>query len=62
MSFCLYLHVNNCEYNICDTLSVSSSGGDDHHRGVHSGCICVPYELQPQEPGTSGEPRGLVMF
>lgn len=41
-----------------DILSVPSPGGDDHHRGVHSGCVCVPHELQPQEPGTTGEPRG----
>lgn len=39
-------------------LSVLCPGGDDHHCGIHSGCLCVPYELQPQEPGTSGEPRG----
>lgn len=42
-------------------MSVSLSGGDDHHRGVHSGCVCVPHELQSQEPGTSGEPRGLEL-
>lgn len=35
-----------------------SPGGDDHHCGVHSGCVCVPHELQPQESGTTGEPRG----
>lgn len=39
-------------------LSVLCPGGDDHHCRIHSGCLCVPYELQPQEPGTSGEPRG----
>lgn len=26
-------------------------GGDDHHRGLHPGGLCLPHELQPQEPG-----------
>lgn len=64
---------SQCLRNICRSLywslaficvlvivkvCVVSVGGDDHHCGVHSGRICLPNELQPQEPGTSREPRG----
>ena len=30
-------------------ISPRCPGGDDHHRGVHPGRVCVPYELQSQE-------------
>lgn len=42
----------------CNIFVHPSEGGDDHHCGVHFGCICVPHELQPQEQRTTGEPRG----
>lgn len=43
---------------VTDIVNVHSPGGDDHYCGVHSGCLRVPHELQSEEPGTAGEPRG----
>lgn len=53
VKFGLYSCDSESEY-VC----VVSVGGDDHHCGVHSGRVCFPNELQPQEQGTSREPRG----
>lgn len=44
--------------HVYSVFSVHCAGGDDHHRGVHFRCICVPHELQSQEPGTTRESRG----
>lgn len=40
------------------TPSLCLAGGDDYHRGLHPRGLCLPNELQPQEPGLGRSVQG----